>query len=108
MGKVYDQYCKLALKNNTRNNANLIYNLVAIETDCDFKYSIEKGHTFNQFWFRTKVEDGHALLQATQNEDGTVQLSIQGLSNVFAGVKNFIDYSSSEEHELFMEYLRYF
>lgn len=111
MGKLYESYEKLKLDDNLVNNAQLIYTLAAIQTKFDYKYSIERGNDFNQFWLYTRIKDSkgehNVLLQATQYDNGKVQLSIQGLSFI-ENVNNFIDYSNPNEHNIFMEYLKYF
>lgn len=111
MGQLYEEYKKLQLEGNKKNNSQLIYMLAAQHSKYDFKYSIEKGHTFNQFWLNTRVKgtkgENSILLQATQEEDGTVRLSIQGLFMI-EDIKNFIDYWDRDEYSIFMKYLEYF
>jgi hypothetical protein len=108
MGKLYDVYEKLKLDDNSENNSRLIYTLAAIETKFDFKYSIERGNNFNQFWLYTRIKgskgESSILLQATQYSDGKVELSIQGLSQI-EDIENWINYTNSD---IFMEYLKYF
>lgn len=111
MGKLYDNFIKMRLENNMKNNAQLIYTLAAIETNCKFMYSLEREAEYNQVWLYSRdksVEGASVLLQASQRGDGSVLLSIQGLGNKFSSIKNFIDYNDSEEHDMFMEYLKLF
>jgi len=111
MGKIYDNFLKIGLENNKNSDAQLIYTLVAIETDFHFRYTLKRGHSYNQFWLYSKDESvvGTAiLLQASQEENGNVLLSIQGLYNKFPTVKNFIDYDNLDEHDIFMKYLQLF
>jgi len=107
MGNLYNTYEKLKLHNNPDNNARLIYTLAAIETNFDFKYSIARGHSMNQVWLyalgKGSKGEEKILLQATQNNNGSVQLSIQGLSMI-EDIENWIDYNS----DVFMEYLKCF
>ena len=109
MGKLYDVYEKLKLDDNSENNSKLIYTLAAIETDLEFRYSIERGNDFNQFWLHTRIEgskgEGTILLQATQHTDGKVELSIQGLYIIEDNIENWIDYTNSD---IFMKYLKCF
>lgn len=111
MGKLYEEYKKLQLEGNKKNNAQLIYILAAQYSKYDFKYNIEKGDTFNQFWLNTRVKgtkgEDSILLQATQEKDGTVCLSIQGLYMI-EDIKNFIDYWDVDDYSIFMKYLEYF
>lgn len=111
MGKLYDKYENLKLDCNLENNIRLIYMLTAIETNLHFIYSIKKGHEFNQFrlYARAKGSKGEhdILLQATQWENGKIDLSIQGLS-IIEDISNFIDCGNKAEHDIFMEYLKYF
>lgn len=111
MGKLYDEYKKLQLEGNKKNNAQLIYILAAQHSKYDFLYSIEKGHTFNQFWLKTRLKgtkgEDCILLQATQFEDGGIKLSIQGLYMI-EDIKNFIDYWDLDEYSIFMKYLQCF
>lgn len=112
MGKLYDKYKKLELSGNKKNNANLIFILAANETNFDFKYSIDEGDEYNQFWYYNNIEGplgkGEGLLQVTQHPNGSVQLSIQGLSNIQSGLKNNIDYDKDDEYDMFMKYLQLF
>ncbi|WP_315069367.1 hypothetical protein [uncultured Clostridium sp.] len=111
MGKLYDIYEKLKLDSNIENNMKLIYTLVAIETNLNIHYGIEKGHEFNQFWLNKRVKGSKGediiLLQATQWNTGKVDLSIHGL-NMIEEIKDFIDCNDKAEHDIFMKYLKYF
>lgn len=111
MGNLYDTYNKLKLDRNLENNTRLIYTLVAIETNLDFIYSIKKEHEFNQFrlYARAKGSKGenNILLQATQWNNGRIDLSIQGLVMI-EDISNFIDCGNKAEHDIFMKYLKCF
>ena len=107
MGKLYDTYEKLKLENNMK----LIYTLAAIQTNLNFHYSVKKGDGFNQFCLNTRAKgsDGEnsILLQATQWDNEKIDISIQVLAMI-EKIKNHIDCGKKDEHDVFMEYLKYF
>ncbi|UYZ39085.1 hypothetical protein OD350_28855 (plasmid) [Clostridium beijerinckii] len=111
MGKLYVNYEKLKLDSSLENNMRLIYILAAIEAELDFIFSIKKEHGFNQFrlYATAKGSKGEhdILLQATQWNNGRIDLSIQGLASI-EDIKNFVDYANKDEHDIFMKYLKYF
>lgn len=112
MESLYDKYQKLSLDDNIENNAYLIYVLASLEKfnrHGGFMCSIENGDSMNQIWLHKKIENkGTALLEAKQSKDGSISLSIQGLSNIDPSIKNYIDFFDEYENKIFMEFLKYF
>lgn len=104
-----DKFMQECIHRNLTTNeqkAKLIYDLVEANPYAQLYYEISGGHPFDQYRLCSYVTSSRVLIQATKNRNGRVQLSIQGLSCF--GYKNFIDFFSPDEREIFLDHLGLF
>jgi hypothetical protein len=109
--KLYNQYINQCKQHNAltdKEKAAIIYELVASDTRASAHYGIANGHSFDQFWLYTDIVNSAVLLQATKNTNGSIQLSIQGLSVVVENTPNFLDFFKPGEQQDFLKYLTWF
>lgn len=104
MAEIYEGYKNKCVKDNVIFNKKLLFDLVSHSQKAEQAYN-SITFSMNQYLISENIKGHSILLQATEFNNGKVEISIQGLHPF--GIESFIDFSSNED-SIFMNYLKFY